>query len=55
MTLKTAARWVDVTLKQKEKEVFCILEKFDLELSKPWKHYVSMVKLLLEFFSLEVQ
>ena len=26
-----------------------------LELSKPWKHYVSMVKLLSEFFSLEAQ
>ena len=26
-----------------------------LELSKPWKHYVSMVKLLSEIFSLEAQ
>ena len=33
MTLKTAARWVNVTLKQKGKEVFCILERFDLLLN----------------------
>ena len=57
--LKTAARWVNVILKQKGKEVLCILEKFDLFLNS-LNHgsiicNVSMVKLLLEFFSLEAQ
>ena len=59
MTLKAAARWVNVTLKRKGKEVFCILEKFDLFLNS-LNHgsiicNVSMVKLLLEFFSFEEQ
>ena len=56
MTLKIAARWVNVTLKQKGKEVLCILETFDLFLSS-LNHgsiicNVSMVKLLSEFFFL---
>ena len=56
MTLKAAARWVNVTLKQKGKEVFCILEKFDLFLNS-LSHgsiicNVSRVKLLSEFFPL---
>ena len=59
MTLKAAARWVNVTLKQKGKEVFYILEKFDLFLNS-LSHgsiicNVSRVKLLSEFFSLEAQ